>query len=371
MGPLAGLRVVELGGIGPVQHAAIVLADHGAEVVRIVRPASDGPADMGGYGEALEGGRKRLTADLGSAGHREQVLRLIAEADVAIEGFRPGVAERLGVGPQTCCTLNPRLVYGRVSGWGQDGPLASSAGHDINFLALSGILDNIGTSTSGPVPPLGVLGDFGAGSMPLLFGIMAALWERQSSGLGQVVEASILDGAGVLADEYWTWFAEGKWAPGRGENFVDGCAPFYSVYECSDRRFVAVGALEPKFYSRLVAGLGLVESELAEQWDRAAWATTKEAFSAEFKRRPRDEWAAYFLGLDACVSPVLSFEEVPRHPHVVARASFDEQRGGQRPRPAPFLSRTPAKGVSRAVQSPTDGGDRTPMWDSDPDNYGT
>jgi len=338
-GPLSGLKVVELAGIGPGPHACMVLADLGADVVRVERPA--GSLDLtGGKPDPLLRGRRSVAADLKTEAGRELVLRLAAKADVLVEGLRPGVAERLGVGPEACAERNPRLVYGRMTGWGQDGPLAKRAGHDINYLSLTGVLHAIGRAGERPVPPLNLVGDFGGGSMFLVAGVLAALWERERTGLGQVVDAAMVDGAGVLAQMMWALRGLGSWADERGTNLLDGGAPFYDTYVCADGRYVAVGALEPQFYAAFLAGLGLSAEDLPPQLDRDGWPTLRATFTRAFLGRTRDEWAKLFDGTDACVTPVLAPDEVAAHPHIAARDGMVEIDGIVQPAPAPRFSRS-------------------------------
>ncbi|ROO84491.1 alpha-methylacyl-CoA racemase [Actinocorallia herbida] len=362
-GPLTGLRVVELAGIGPGPHAAMILADLGADVVRVERP--QGTLDLTGGGpDHLLRGRRSVAADLKTAEGRALVLRLVARADVLVEGFRPGVAERLGIGPEDCRAVNPRLVYGRMTGWGQDGPLAQRAGHDINYLSLTGALHAIGRAGERPVPPLNLVGDFGGGSMFLLVGLLSALWERERSGAGQVVDAAMVDGAGVLAQMMWAMLGQGTWSPERGANLLDGAAPFYDTYECADGRYVAVGAIEPQFYRALLAGLGLDSAELPDQNDRSAWPLLRERFTAAFAAAPRDHWAKVFADTDACVTPVLDWAEAPEHPHLTAREAFVRIGGVRQPAPAPRFSRT-APGTPAAP--PVQGADTAAVladWDA-------
>ncbi|WP_028926959.1 CaiB/BaiF CoA transferase family protein [Pseudonocardia acaciae] len=339
-GPLTGLKVVELAGIGPGPHAAMVLADLGADVVRVERPS--GSLHLGDGRDHLLRGRRSIAADLKSPAGRETVLRLVERADVLLEGLRPGVTERLGVGPSDCAARNPRLVYGRMTGWGQDGPLASRAGHDINYISLTGALHAIGTSEK-PVAPLNLVGDFGGGSMLLVVGILAALWERERSGQGQVVDAAMVDGASLLVQMVWSFLGQGGWRDERAANLLDGGAPFYDTYVCSDGGWVAVGALEPQFYAELLRGLGLDGSseELPAQMDRSGWPVLRARFTAAFASKPRDEWAAVFAGVDACVTPVLGFDEVPDHPHIRSRQTIVDVNGARQAAPAPRFSRTP------------------------------
>ncbi|HSI91877.1 MAG TPA: CaiB/BaiF CoA-transferase family protein [Jiangellaceae bacterium] len=334
-GPLAGLRIVELGGIGPGPHAAMLLADLGADVVRITRPGGD-PYD-------ILPGRRHVTADLKDPAELSSVLRLIEAADAVIEGFRPGVAERLGVGPDDCRARNPRVIYARMTGWGQDGPLVRQAGHDINYLALTGVLHAIGTAGSRPTAPLNLVGDFGGGSAYLVIGILAALWERERSGQGQVIDAAIVDGASSLAQQFWVLRGLGGWTDERAANLLDTGAPFYDTYRCADDRYVAVGALEPQFYAALLAGLGLADEDLPDQLDRSGWPRLRARFAAAFTERPRDEWVDVFAGTDACVTPVLTFAEAADDPHLVARRTITTVEGVPQAAPAPQFSRTPAE----------------------------
>lgn len=339
-GPLAGLRVVELASIGPGPHAAMIMADLGADVVRVERPGTFGLGAQG-RNEQLRG-RRIVAADLKSADDRDTVLDLIRHADVLIEGYRPGVTERLGLGPDECLAANPRLVYGRMTGWGQDGPLADRAGHDINYLATGGILHAVGRAGERPVPPLNLIGDYGGGSMFLLTGILSALWERERSGSGQVVDASMLDGASSLAHMLWSMYGGGAWSDRRGENFLDGGAPFYDTYECSDGRYMAVGSVEPQFYQRLLVGLDLEGANLPDQHDRSGWPVVRAAMTAAFLAQPREHWEQVFGAVDACVNPVLSFDEAAQHEHMVGRGVVTELNGIVQPAPAPRFSRTAA-----------------------------
>jgi len=339
-GPLAGLRVLELAGIGPGPHAAMVLADLGADVVRIDRPPSDPDAEV--RADYLLRGRRSVVLDLKEPPDREQFLALVAVADVLIEGYRPGVTERLGIGPDVCGTANPRLVYARMTGWGQDGPWARVAGHDINYLSLTGILHAIGRPGERPVPPLNLVADFGGGSMLVLVGILSALWERSRSGRGQVVDAAMVEGAGLLAQLIWSWRGPGGWSDVPGTNLLDGGCPYYDTYTCADGRYVAVGALEPPFWAALLQGLGIDAEEFPQRQDPAQWPAIRERLTAVFATRSRDDWATVFDGTDACVTPVLSFAEAPAHPHLAARESLVELGGVRQPAPAPRFSRSPA-----------------------------
>ena len=338
-GPLVGLKVVELAGIGPGPHAAMILADLGADVVRVDRPGGLQLGSPDAPDPTLRG-RRRMAADLKDPEGREAVLRLVQHADVLLEGYRPGVTERLGVGPADCHARNPRLVYGRMTGWGQDGPMAARAGHDINYISLTGALHAIGRAGERPVPPLNLVGDFGGGSMLLVIGVLAALWEAQRSGEGQVVDAAMVDGASLLAQMVWGLLAQKFWADEREANLLDGHAPFYDTYTCADGGHVAVGAIEPQFYAALLAGLGLADADLPHQFDRDRWPEVKARFAEVFAARTRDEWAEVFAGTDACVTPVLGFGEVPAHPHIAARCTIVERDGVAQAAPAPRFSRT-------------------------------
>ncbi|MBC2642062.1 MULTISPECIES: CaiB/BaiF CoA-transferase family protein [unclassified Rhodococcus (in: high G+C Gram-positive bacteria)] len=354
-GPLTGLRVIELAGIGPGPHACMLLTDLGADVVRVERRTDNGNAGISVGSDATLRGRRTVTADLKDATDNETLLQLIECADVLVEGFRPGVTERLGLGPDTCLTRNPRLVYARMSGWGQTGPLADRAGHDINYISLTGVLDSIGRAGERPVPPLNLVGDFGGGSMFLVLGVMAALWERERSGRGQVVDAAMVDGVSVLAQMMWSMRGNGLWATGRGENLLDGSHPFYDTYLCADGKHVAVGALEPRFYAQLVHGLQLDENDLPEQWDRDRWDELRTRFAVAFAARTRNEWAQVFEGTDACVTPVLTYDEALTHPHLSDRKTFGSVDGIDQPLPAPRFSRTPtATPVAPLSESLTD-----------------
>src|ERR1700710_2347264 len=320
-GPLHGLRVVELAGIGPGPHAAMILGDLGADVVRVERPRKGGGVPAPSRDSMLRN-RRSVAADLKSDEGRDLVLTLVAKADVLIEGFRPGVTERLGLGPQDCAKVNERLVYGRMTGWGQEGPRAPRAGPDINSISLNGLLHGVGRTGERPVPPLNLAGDFGGGSMFLIVGILAALWERQTSGKGQVVDAAMVDGSSVLMQMMWGFRATGMWNDVRGTNILDTGAPYYDTYETADGRYVAVGAIEPQFYRELLAGLGLSNlADLPDRNDVSQWAPLREVLTEAFRARTRDEWAAVFDGTDACVTPVLTFAEAAADAHMTARGT--------------------------------------------------
>ena len=341
MGPLSGFRFLEIAGIGPGPFCAMMLADMGAEIVRIDRAA--GPTPLADGDPALNitaRGRKSVALDLKRPEAVRAVLRLCRHMDGLIEGFRPGVMERLGLGPEQCMAENPRLVYGRMTGWGQSGPLASRAGHDINYLALSGSLYMLGRAEERPSPPLNLVADMGGGGLVLAFGMLSALLERERSGLGQVVDAAMFEGAAVLATMIYAEKAMGRWSSDRGSNLLDSGAHFYEVYATRDGRHVAVGAIEPQFYDLLLRGLQLDPATLPPQMDRARWPEMKRHFAAIFRTRTRDEWAEIFANSDACVSPVLSPEEAAAHPHAIARGSFRTSFGALHPSPAPGLSRS-------------------------------
>ncbi len=341
MGPLAGYRILELAGIGPAPMAAMLLAELGATVLRIERTRPSGlgipkPARF----DLLHRSRKAIALDLKRPQGAALVLRLAARADALIEGFRPGVMERLGLGPEPCLARNPRLVYGRMTGWGQEGPLAQRAGHDLDYIALAGALGAIGRPGQKPTPPLNLVADFGGGALYLALGVVAALLETQRSGKGQVVDAAMVDGAASLMTMFFGMYAAGQWRPERGANLLDSGAFFYETYECADGKFIAVAAIETKFFAELCCRLGLAVDVLPPQHDRARWPEAKEKLAAIFRRKTRDEWCRVFAGSDACVAPVLSLEEAPHHPHARARRSFVEIDGILQPAPAPRFSRT-------------------------------
>lgn len=336
-GPLSGLRVVELAGIGPGPHAAMVLADLGADVVRVERPGAVGGA---GERDVTLRGRRWVRADLKDADDRARVLALVERADVLLEGFRPGVAERLGVGPDDCLARNARLVYGRMTGWGQHGPRASRAGHDLNYLSVSGALAAIGRPGTPPPPPLNLVADYGGGSMLLLVGVLAAVVERERSGVGQVVDAAMVDGVSLLAQLVWSMRGMGAWSTPRGGNLLDGGAPFYDCYSCADGRHIAVAALEPPFYAALLHGLGLGQADLPAQYDPTGWPMLRESFTTTIAARTRDEWAEVFDGTDACVTPVLTWDEAAAAGHLVERGTLVEVDGVVQAAPAPRFSRT-------------------------------
>jgi alpha-methylacyl-CoA racemase len=341
MGPLEGLSVIEIAGIGPGPMACMLLADLGADVVRIDRTEASGlGVPMAPRFDVNARGRRSVALDLKQAAGVDAALRLIDRADVLVEGFRPGVAERLGLGPDLCLARNPGLVYGRMTGFGQTGPMAPMAGHDLNYIALTGVLDAIGPANGAPVPPLNLVGDYGGGAMFLAFGVLAALFERQRSGRGQVVDAAMVDGAASLASIFHGLRAGGLWGGGRGENLLDGGAPFYATYRCADGGFVAVGALEPKFFAAFAQGIGLDEAFVRGQYDRRRWPAMREAIAALLVAQTRDHWAVRFDGSDACVAPVLTLAEAPAHAHAQARQAYVEIDGVVQPGPAPRFSRS-------------------------------
>ena len=342
-GPLAAIRVLEFASLAPAPFACTLLSDLGADVLRVTNPADRGLTAEPHPGDPLDRGRSVAALDLKRPQDAGTALGLAARADVLVEGFRPGVMERLGLGPDACLERNPRLIYARMTGWGQDGPLASRAGHDINYLAISGALEPLGPFDGPPSPPLNYVADFGGGGMLLAVGILAALVERERSGRGQVVDAAMTDGAAMLSGILHGLRARGLWAERRGENLLDGSAPFYATYACGDGRFVAVGALEPQFYAQLVDRLGLADRiDPARQHDRATWEEMRWLFTQAFASRTRDEWAEVFAETDACVTPVLTPWEASGHPHNIARGTFTTVAGHVQPAPAPRFSRTPA-----------------------------
>ena len=346
MGPLEGRRIVELAGLGPAPFAAMMLADMGADVLRVDRVEAVGADPAGLRTDILNRNRRSVAVDLKTQQGRDAVLRLAERADALIEGFRPGVAERLGVGPAACHARNARLVFGRMTGWGQEGPLASTAGHDIDYIAIGGALHAIGRAGEAPVPPLNLVGDFGGGGMLLAFGVVCGLVAADRGVTGQVVDAAMVDGTALLLAMCHGFLARGLWVDERGSNHLDGGAPFYDVYATADSKHVAVGALEPQFYAELLGVLGLDPATLPDQHDRERWPELRTALARAFLTRSRDEWAAAFAGSDACVAPVLSLHESTRHPHAVARGTFVDIDGLVQPAAAPRMSATPGQ-VSR------------------------
>ncbi len=352
MGPLAGLKIIELAGIGPGPMTAMMLGDMGADVVRIDR-ARSGPMERLVEPRYSVHGRSRrsVAVDLQKPGAAEVVLRLIESADGLVEPFRPGVAERLGIGPEPGLARNPKLVYGRMTGWGQDGPLARAAGHDINYIALTGALHAIGRAGEPPVPPLNLVGDFGGGGMLLAFGMVCGLLEAQRSGRGQVVDAAMVDGVALLFGGIFGLHAAGVWADRRGVNLLDSGAPFYDVYETADAKFVAIGSLEPQFYALLLEKSGVAADGLPAQHDRTWWPELRKRLTAAFKTKTRDEWCRVMEGSDVCFAPVLTIAEAPQHPHARAREAYVEVEGVLQPAPAPRFSRTRPEVSSSAPAS--------------------
>ena len=346
-GPLKGVIVVELAGIGPGPFAGMMLADMGAQVIRIDRvPVSGSATGVGALmrnDSVVDRGRRSIAIDMKAERGVEVALKLIDRADILLEGFRPGVTERIGVGPEVCSARNPRLVYGRMTGWGQSGPLAQAAGHDLNYISLSGALHAMGPRDRPPPPPLNLVGDYGGGGMLLALGVVAALFEAQRSGLGQIVDAAMSDGAAVLMAAQYGLVAKGFWSDRREDNFLDGSAPFYGCYECADGRYVSIGPIEPQFYRALLEKCGIDDAEFAAQWERSAWPDLKAKLSMVFKTRDRDAWCSLLEGTDACFAPVLTMGEAPRHAHNVARATFVESGGVMQPTPAPRFGRTPSQ----------------------------
>ena len=353
-GPLAGIRVVEMVGLGPCPFAAMMLADMGAEVIRIDRktaPGVDHPFPMlGTRFDVMARGRRSLALDLKLPAAKAVALRLFDQADVLLEGFRPGVMERLGFGPDTCHARNPKLVYGRVTGWGQHGPLAQAAGHDLNYLALTGMLHGMGRVASPPAPPLNLVGDFGGGAMMLAFGVVCAVLEARGSGKGQVVDAAMTDGAALLGAMMYGMRACGAWNDGRETNLLDGGAPFYDSYACGDGKFITIGALEPQFYAELLRLTGVADPAFHAQMERDGWPQMRQRFDALFKTRSRADWCVVLEGTDVCFAPVLDMAEAPAHPHNVARATLIDIGGVIQPAPAPRFSRTmPSAGAAAST----------------------
>ncbi|HEV7656066.1 MAG TPA: CaiB/BaiF CoA-transferase family protein [Mycobacteriales bacterium] len=342
-GPLTGVRVVELAGIGPGPFAAMMLADAGADVIRVERPAAVRDHPDGPHPDVVLRGRRSIAVDLKHPDGRQVVLDLVASADALLEGFRPGVTERLGLGPADCHAVNPALVYGRMTGWGQDGPLATVAGHDVGYIALTGALNNSRRAGDRPVPPMNLLGDMGGGGMMLAFGVVSALLEAGRTGTGQVVDAAIVDGTAALSNFVYGARNAGLWPGPPGHNLLDTGAPFYEVYACADGREIAVGALEPKFYAELLrlSGMdGVPELAPDRRNDPAGWPAAKQRWAELFATRTRDEWAAVFEGSDACVAPVLDWDEAPAHPHLAARRTYTAVDGVPQSAPAPRFDRT-------------------------------
>jgi alpha-methylacyl-CoA racemase len=347
MGPLSGFRIIELAGIGPGPFCGMMLSDMGAEVIRVDRPG----ARAGRVQDVLARNRRSIALDLKDSEGVETVLRLAETADALFEGFRPGVTERLGLGPEACLARNPRLVYGRMTGWGQDGPMAHAAGHDINYIGLAGALHAIGRAGEKPVPPLNLVGDFGGGGMLLAFGLVCGMLEAQKSGKGQVVDAAMVDGAATLMAMFFSMGAAGAFTDRRGTNLLDGGAHFYDTYETSDGKYVCVGSIEPQFYALLVEKAGVDPERFAPQMEAGGWGALKAELVEVFRARTRDEWCEIMEGTDVCFAPVLSIFEAPEHPHNKARGTFVEVEGVMQPAPSPRFSRTEAV-VSHAAPPP-------------------
>ena len=349
-GPLAGLKVVEMAGLGPAPFCGMLLADMGAEVLCIARPGPAAPLQDGRF-DVFARGKQSLAADLRDPTALSAVLDVVAQADALIEGFRPGVMERLGLGPEVCLARNPRLVFGRMTGWGQTGPLAHAAGHDINYIALAGALHAIGPRGQKPVVPLNYIGDFGGGGMLLGFGLVCALLEAKTSGRGQVVDAAMTDGTALLSTMMYGFKAQGQWSNQRGDNMLDGGAHFYDTYTCADGKHIAIGAIEPQFYALLLKLLGITDPAFAAQMNPAAWPELKQKLTALFATRTRDAWCAVLEGSDVCFAPVLDWDEAPQHPHNLARETFIEVDGVVQPAPAPRFSRTVAEVRGASLQT--------------------
>jgi len=359
--------VVELAGIGPGPFCGMVLSDLGAELIRVERPVPVNPAAALDARTVLTRGRPVVGVDLKHPEGTELVLRLVESADALIEGFRPGVAERLGLGPDDCMARNPRLVYGRITGYGQDGPMAHEAGHDIDYIALAGALEPLGRRGEPPMPPLNLVGDFGGGAMLLAVGVLAALIEAKRSGQGQVVDASMVEGAALLTTMFHELISAGAWTEERGTNFLDTAAHYYNVYEAADGKYVAVGAMEPQFYRALLDGLGLSAESLPDQGDKSHWPELKERLAEVFLTKSRDEWVAHFAGTDACVTPALSPTEAQKHPHNVHRGTFIDVGGVVQPGPAPRFSRTPGHVRHAAPPPGAYTGDALAAWGFTPE----
>lgn len=350
MGPLSGIRIIEIAGIGPAPFAAMMLSDMGADVIRVDRSSHCFGGDPSNPPKELfNRGRRSIGLDLKSPEGIAVLMDLVGEADALIEGFRPGVAERLGFGPDACHERNERLVFGRMTGWGQEGPYAPTAGHDINYIALAGVLAHLGRAGEKPTPPINLVGDFGGGGMLLAFGVVCGVLEASRSGKGQVVDAAMVDGAASLMTMMWAFKSMGMWTDERGGNLLDTGTHFYDTYECADGKFVSIGSIEPQFYAELLARTNLEESftsvgeTMPNQMDRSAWPTMKERLAAIFKTRTRDEWSAELEGTDVCFAPVLTMDEAAEHPHNIHRGTFTEVAGITQPAPSPRFDRTPGE----------------------------
>jgi alpha-methylacyl-CoA racemase len=342
MGPLAGIKIIEIAGIGPGPYGAMLLADLGADVIRIDRSGNVSGGDPATPpGDTLARGRRSIGVDLKHPDGVATVLDLVAGADALVEGFRPGVMERLGLGPDVCLARNPKLVFARMTGWGQEGPYAPTAGHDINYIALAGALEPMGRAGQQPTPPINLIGDFGGGGMMLAFGVCAALLEARSSGQGQVIDAAMVDGAASLMSMTWSFRAMGMWSDERGTNMLDTGAHFYDTYETADGKYVSIGSIEPQFYAELLRLTGLAGEDLPHQHDKSQWVALKERLAGIFRTKTRDEWCEIMEGTDVCFAPVLAMAEAPLHPHIAQRGTFTEVAGVTQPAPAPRFSRTP------------------------------
>jgi alpha-methylacyl-CoA racemase len=347
-GPLAGVRVIELGGVGPTPFCAMLLSDLGADVIRMDRPPGyDGGAPIDARFNLLNRGRRSAVVDLKNPAAVQAVLKLVGEADILLEGFRPGVAEKLGLGPDQCLAANPALIYGRMTGWGQSGPLAQDPGHDVNYISLTGVLHSVGRAGEPPAIPLNLAGDFGGGALYLALGVVSALLESGTSGRGQVVDAAMVDGSASLMTLFYGLFAAGYWSDERGVNRLDSGAPWYNVYETADGGWIGLGANESRFWRNLLRVLGIDESEMPDQHDKSQWPTVRKRFTSVFRTKTRDEWCALAEGQEACLAPVLSLTEAPRNTHLRARGTFVDIDGVVQPAPAPRFSRTPG-----AIQRP-------------------
>jgi alpha-methylacyl-CoA racemase len=363
MGPLSGIRVLEFEAVGPAPFCGMMLADMGADVLLVERPSDPQLGlERERWYDVMLRGRRSVTLDLKSAEAVGAALELAQKADVLLEGFRPGVMERLGLSPEVVHAANPKLVYGRMTGWGQDGPLAPRAGHDINYIATSGVLHGIGRAGNAPVPPLNLVGDFGGGGMLLAFGVACALIEARRSGQGQVIDAAMAEGASVLSTMFWGMRAGGRWSDVRGDNILDSGAPWYDVYETADRKYVAIGAIEPKFYAELLQRMDLAREPLPAQHERARWPELRERFAQVFAAKTRDDWCAVFAGSDACFSPVLTFAEAGTDPHNQARQGHITLGGVEQPAPAPRFSRTPGAARVPPPERGAGGGEALADW---------
>jgi alpha-methylacyl-CoA racemase len=350
MGPLNGVKIIEVGGIGPGPFCAMMLSDMGADIIRLERRGESGLVES--KYNTLHRGRRSIGVDLKKPEGVELMLRLVEKADALQEGFRPGVMEKLGLGPEVCLNRNPKLVYGRMTGWGQEGPLAHASGHDINYIALTGALYSIGRPDQNPVPPLNLVGDFGGGGMLLAFGIACALFETQRSGKGQVIDAAMVDGAAALMAMFYGQRAAGLWTDKRGANFLDCGAHYYDTYETADGKWVSVGSIEPQFYALLLKHTGIDDPEFQVQQDRTKWPDLKKKIAKQFKTKTRDEWCAIMQGTDVCFGPVLTMGEALEHPHNLARKTFVEIEGVPQPAPAPRFSRTQTEIPGPALMGP-------------------